>query len=92
MLEKDIEAKLREGIRKIGGRAYKWVSPGNTGVPDRIITLPGGRVIFVELKTETGRVSPIQERQIDFLRKLGMDVRVLKGLDEVNAFLEEVSG
>ena len=30
-----------DGIRKLGGRAFKWVSPGNDGVPDRIVVLPG---------------------------------------------------
>lgn len=32
---------LVDGIRKLGGRAFKWVSPGNDGVPDRIVVLPG---------------------------------------------------
>ena len=90
--EKDIEKKLVQGVKRLGGMAYKWVSPGNNGVPDRIVVLPGGRVIFVELKTEKGRVSPIQERQIKRLRKLGCDVRVIKGMAEVEQFLEEEAG
>ena len=54
MLESEIEKKLVREIRKMGGMAYKFVSPGNTGVPDRIVILPGV-ITFVELKTETGR-------------------------------------
>jgi len=92
MLEKEIEKKLVAGIRKQGGIAFKWVSPGNSGVPDRIICLPGGRVIFTELKTETGRTSPVQDVQIGKLRRLGMDVRVLHGIEEVKQFLEEIDG
>lgn len=34
MREKDIEKILVAEVRKLGGRAYKWVSPGNDGVPD----------------------------------------------------------
>ena len=52
MKERDIEVLLRDGVKQLGGKAYKWVSPGNAGVPDRIVILPGGKVIFVELKHE----------------------------------------
>lgn len=90
MREAEIENRLKNGIRQIGGRCYKFVSPGNDGVPDRIVVLPGGQIVFVELKTETGRLSPLQRIQITRLQELGTDVRVLKGLTEVNQFLEEM--
>ena len=92
MLEKDIESFLVRKVREMGGAAYKFVSPGNTGVPDRIVVLPGGRIIFVELKTETGRLSVLQERQIAKLRKMGCDVRVLYGKKQVEEFLGECKG
>ena len=47
MAEKDIERFLVNGVKKLGGVAYKFVSPGNAGVPDRLIVMPGGRVYFV---------------------------------------------
>ena len=53
-LEKDIEQKLRKMVEKHGGACLKWVCPGWSGVPDRIILLPGGRVIFVETKRPKG--------------------------------------
>lgn len=90
MRERDVERRLEEGVHKLGGRTYKWVSPGNAGVPDRIVFLPDGRVIFAELKTDTGELSARQKLQILRLKKLGNDVRVLKGKDDVNAFLKEV--
>lgn len=90
MLEKEIEAKLVAGVKKAGGRAYKFVSPGNVGVPDRLVLLPNGRAIFVELKTDTGRTSAAQRLQIAKLMELGADVRVLYGMDDVRDFLEEV--
>lgn len=89
MREKDIEKILVNEVRKQGGRAYKWVSPGNDGVPDRIVFLPGRPPVFVELKTETGKLSALQEVQITRLRELGQDVRVLKGIQEVRDFLAE---
>ena len=90
MRESTIEARLAREVRKLGGLCYKFMSPGAPGVPDRIIILPGGLVVFVELKTEIGRLAKIQKWQIEELRKRDANVRVLKGMDQVLAFLEEV--
>lgn len=90
MRESVIEARLRDGVKAMGGICWKFVSPGTTGVPDRIIILPGGRIIFVELKADTGRTSDIQQYRINELRRIGADVRILKGLSQVKAFLKEV--
>ena len=92
MREKDIEKYLRDRVRSIGGKAYKFVSPGNDGVPDRIVILPGRPPIFVELKTDRGRLTALQNVQIGRLRDLGQDVRVLYGMDGVSQFLEEAGG
>ena len=89
VLEKDIERKLVKGVKALGGIAYKWVSPGNDGVPDRVVILPGARVYFVELKTETGKLSPVQERQHERLRGCGFSPITLHGVSEVGAFLEK---
>lgn len=90
MRESAIEARLRDGVKAMGGICWKFVSPGTTGVPDRIIILPGGRIIFAELKADAGRTSDIQQYRINELRNIGADVRILKGLSQVKAFLEEV--
>ena len=87
MKEKEIEKKLVDGIRELGGRAYKWVSPGNDGVPDRIVFLPSGLVFFVELKTESGSLTALQKIQIARLEHQGQKVRVLYGIREVEDFL-----
>lgn len=87
MREKDIEAVLVREVKRMGGRAYKWTSPGNDGVPDRIVILPNRNPIFVELKTEKGKLSELQRVQIRRLQELGQDVRVLYGLDAVERFL-----
>ena len=90
MKESTIEARLVREVKKRGGLCYKFTSPGNPGVPDRIVILPGGTTVYVELKTEIGRLAKIQKWQIGELRKRGADVRVLKGMDQVMNFLEEV--
>lgn len=92
MLEKEVEAKLVSGVKKMGGIAYKFVSPGNAGVPDRIVILPDGRVIFVELKTASGRLSALQQRQIARIAKAGGQVRVVYGKSGVDDFLKYAAG
>lgn len=62
LLERDIEARLTRTVRQHGGRCLKWVCPGWAGVPDRIVLLPGGKVVFVELKRpKGGRLSDLQK-------------------------------
>lgn len=90
MKESQIENKLGRIVRSADGLYFKFVSPGNPGVPDRLIILPGGQVIFAELKTEIGRLSALQKWQISEMLRRGADVRVLKGIDEVQKFAREV--
>lgn len=67
-LEKDIEAKLVNIVKRHGGLCLKWICPGWAGVPDRIVLLPYGRVIFVELKRPEGGV--LSARQKWWAKKL----------------------
>lgn len=89
MLEKEIEKILVQGVKALGGKAYKWVSPGNNGVPDRIVILPRKVPVFVELKTESGSLTALQKVQIQKLKSLGQKVRVLRGEEGVRDFLNE---
>lgn len=71
-LEKEIEAKLIKMVCRHGGLCLKWVCPGWSGVPDRLIILPGGRVIFAETKKpKGGRLSKLQRWWRDKLQSLG---------------------
>ena len=91
MLEKQIEAHLVKRVREIGGIAYKFVSPAHRGVADRIVVLPGGGVIFVELKTSTGKLTPLQEQFAKQMSELKQNYIVLKSREEVDAFAKAVS-
>ena len=90
MRESAVEGRLTEMLRERSALCLKFVSPGNPGVPDRIVLLPGGRVVFVEVKAQGGQLGALQERQIARMRGLGADVRVLKGVEQVRGFVEEV--
>ena len=77
-LEKEIEKALREKVESYGGHCLKWVCPGWAGVPDRIILLPGGRVIFVETKRpKGGKLSALQKWWAKKLRELGFKYQTM---------------
>ena len=82
MREKDIEKILVAEVRKLGGRAYD-------GVPDRIAIFPGKAPVFVELKTDTGKLSALQAVQIRRLGELGQKVYVIYGIDGVSQFFQD---
>ena len=88
--ENKVEAKLCDGIKALGGKAYKFISPGHNGVPDRIICLPNGRVIFSELKSPKGVLSKQQKYRIAELRRMGQRVEVMTSTAEVDTFLQNI--
>lgn len=88
ILEKDIERKLRTKIEAMGGRCLKWVCPGWTGVPDRIVLLPGGRIYFVETKRPSdGVLSAMQRKWQDWLTELGFTYQVIWSEGDLTFFL-----
>lgn len=76
-----IERHLVNEVKKAGGIAYKFVSPGRRAVPDRLVLLPGGKVIFVECKAPGEKPRPDQLREHARLFALGHQVIVLDGKD-----------
>ena len=89
MRERDVEKVLVDEVKRLGGWAYKWTSPGTAGVPDRIVILPGRQPVFTELKAENGTLSTLQRVQIKRLRELGQLVKVVYGVSGVREFFED---
>lgn len=87
MLERAIEERLVGRVKAAGGMAMKWVSPGLSGVPDRICVLPGGRIVFVELKAPGKQPTALQVRVHEMLRRLGAEVHVIDSKEGVDALL-----
>lgn len=84
VLEREIERHLVDTVRASGGRAYKWVSPGSVGVPDRLVILPGGRICAVECKAPGKTPTTHQARAIADLRGLGLNVLVVDNCEEID--------
>lgn len=84
-MEKEIEAALRKMVSKHGGKCLKWVCPGWSGVPDRIILLPGGRIVFAEVKRPTGgEMSTLQEWWGEQLSLLGFWCVVIRSMEDIH--------
>ena len=58
-------------VKAAGGLCPKFVSPGTAGMPDRLLLLPGGRILFVEVKAPGKKPHPLQKHRHEQLRALG---------------------
>ena len=90
--EKEIEKKLREAVKKRGGIAPKWVSPGMSGVPDRLIFLPRGKFAMAELKAPGEKPRQLQVSRHRLLRRLGFKVYVIDRVEQIEEVLDEIEG
>ena len=87
-LEREVEGYLIRRVEALGGRCLKWTSPGTTGLPDRIVLLPRGRVLFVELKRPKGsRVGKLQDYWRRVLRGLGLPAYITYTRHAIDAML-----
>lgn len=88
MRESTIERYLVTRVRAAGGDAWK-VAPTTAGIPDRLVLLPGGKVLLVELKAPNGRLSRVQQVWHDRAEAKGTHVYVLYSKEQVDQFMED---
>ena len=85
-----IERKLVIEVKKRGGLAVKFVSPGLDGVPDRLVLFPGGKLAFVELKAPGKTMRPLQEKRARQLTALGFQVYCVDNKEKIGGVLDEI--
>lgn len=85
--EKQVENRLVKGVERLGGLAIKFPPTFFSGFPDRIVLLPKGEIVFVELKRPGAKPRALQLRIHKQLRALGFRVETLSDFNEVDAFL-----
>jgi hypothetical protein len=90
MREKQTEQKLVSAVKKLGGIAPKFMSPGLDGIPDRIVLLPGGHMAFVEVKAMGCKPRPLQLARHGMLRRLDFRVYVVDSLEQIGGILDEI--
>jgi hypothetical protein len=90
MTEKDIELMLVKAVRKRGGRAFKFISPGINGMPDRLVLIPEGKIGFVEMKAPAKRMRPLQIKRKDELERLGFLVYCVDRPEQIGGVLDGI--
>lgn len=90
MLEKQIERKLTEEVKKLNGMCLKQTSLA--GIPDRLVLMPGGKMAFVELKAPGEKPRKLQQVRIKQLRKMGFMCFVVDGLEMISNVLDSIKG
>lgn len=90
MRERTIERKLVIEVKKRGGLAVKFVSPGLDGVPDRLVLLPGGSIAFIEIKAPGKRMRPLQQMRAKQLVALGFQVYCIDNKEMIGGMLDEI--
>ena len=90
MREKSIEEKLVEAVKAVGGVCWKFTSPGTSGVPDRIVLMPFGRIAFVEVKAPGETPRPLQRLRIKTLRRLGFKAFVLDSPEQIGGIIDAI--
>lgn len=90
MKEKEIEKKFIDTVKKCGGIAPKFVSPGFDGMPDRLVLFPNGMMGFVEVKAPGKKPRPLQKARHRLLMKLGFKVFVLDDIEQIGGIIDEI--
>ncbi|WP_028125410.1 VRR-NUC domain-containing protein [Eremococcus coleocola] len=91
MKEIEIEQKLVKAVADRMGWCLKWTSQSLTGIPDRIVLLPGGKIAFVEVKAPGEKPRKLQIRRMNQLQALGFNCYVLDKAEDIPALLEEIA-
>lgn len=90
-LERDVEGYLRRQVEKRGGKCYKFIPDTDNGMPDRIIVLPGGILVWVETKNgEDENARLLQRVQHRKLRAMGQRVEIVHTKAQADALLREL--
>ncbi len=82
MTEKQLEKALREKATELGYLTYKFTSPSNRGVPDRIFINPLGYIFFIEFKSKDGKLTALQKKVHEDFGKRRVSVYVINDLDK----------
>lgn len=89
IMEKKVEKYLVKKAKELSCLCYKFVSPQNAGVCDRIV-VKDGRTYYVELKCQSGKLSELQLKFISDMANQGIEVYVLASAEEIDEFYKEV--
>jgi hypothetical protein len=80
-LERDIEYRVVDIAKKHGWLSFKFVSPAQRGVPDRIF-MKSGRIVFIEFKAPGKKPTPLQDHIMRKMVDAGCEVHVCYSIED----------
>ncbi len=89
--EKAIEKYLFDEVKQMGGVCLKYSNPNMAGYPDRVVLLPNGVTVWIELKSKSKKPTKLQEIRIASLKGLGHRVFVIDSKEAVDTVLNEIN-
>lgn len=88
--EDSVEGHLLKRVKAVGGICIKLPAIWYSGIPDRLVLLPGGKVLFVELKRPVGgKFEPGQPMWLRKLARLGFAVYVWNTKGIIDAYFDK---
>lgn len=90
MREAFLEQKLVQAVQERGGQAFKFVSPGAAGVPDRLLLFPRKKIAFCEVKAPGKKLRPLQSYRINQLRRMGFRVYVVDSEEQIGEMMNDI--
>lgn len=92
MREREVESHLGDEVEKLGGKCVKFLPDMMPGMPDRIIVLPGGVLVWCELKKpKGGKLSSLQKLRHKWLRSMGQEVFVVWTKEQADELVAQLS-
>ena len=83
MIENQVEQYLIKKVSALGGKAWKFTSPGKAGVPDRLVLFKGN-AFFIELKRPGGKPRALQKAVVKQIRQTGIKVYCISKKEQVD--------
>tara|TARA_R110001606_G_scaffold397675_1_gene574891 strand:+ start:1101 stop:1340 length:240 start_codon:yes stop_codon:yes gene_type:complete len=79
MTEQQIQSKRIKELEAEGYYVLKLIKTNKNGIPDLLAIPPNSDVLFSEVKTPKGRVSPLQKYRLKELKDYGYNTEIYKG-------------
>lgn len=83
MSEQKLQTKIKQRLESHGWFVTKLMKTSTNGIPD-LMCLRRGIAVFLEVKTESGVVSELQDYMIDKLKRIGFHARVVRSVEDVD--------
>lgn len=88
--EKVIEQYLVESAKQNGLLCLKYSNPNQSGYPDRLLVLPSGRVIWVELKSKGRKPTKLQQLRHERLACMDHRVYVIDSKSDIDKLINGI--